>query len=97
MKTKISINRLAPAFASVLLAVVLTGCYKEAQQKEQTTNSEFNLELLFEKDGCKIYRFSDGGHAVYWTDCRGKVESVYTQSSGKSSHEVRVQNETVVK
>jgi len=97
MKTKNLFNRLNATFASVLLAVVLTGCYKEAQKKEQTTNSEFNLELLFEKDGCKIYRFLDGGRAVYWTDCRGKVESVYTQLSGKSSQEIRVQNETVVK
>ena len=85
------------AFASVLLAVVITGCYSQAQQKEQTTNSEFKLELLFEKNGCKIYRFLDGGRAVYWTDCRGKIESIYTTSSGKTSHEVRVQNETVLK
>lgn len=37
MKTKISINRLAPAFASVLLAVVLSGCLdrREPMKQEQ--------------------------------------------------------------
>lgn len=85
-----------PAIAAMcLLCAVLSGCLKDGQQTEQTTNAGFEVELLFEKEGCKIYRFTDGGHAVYWTDCRGKVESVYQQSSGKSSYEVRVLNETV--
>ena len=34
MKTKISINRLAPAFASVLLAVVLSSCTDESVAKK---------------------------------------------------------------
>ena len=34
MKTKISINRLAPAFASVLLAVVLSSCTDESGAKK---------------------------------------------------------------
>ena len=88
-------TKTAIALYAMLAVVLLSGCLKEGQQTEQTTNGEFKVELLFEKDGCKIYRFTDGGHAVYWTNCRGKVESVYQQSSGKSSHEERVQNETV--
>lgn len=76
-------------------ALLMCGCLKKGQQVEQTTNAEIKMELLFEKDGCKIYRFVDAGHAVYWTDCRGKVESVYSQSNGKSSHEERVQNQTI--
>lgn len=90
LKTKAAI-----ALSAMLAVVLLSGCMKEGQQTEQTSNEGVNVELLFEKDGCKIYRFIDGIHAVYWTDCRGKVESVYQQKNGKSSHEERVQNETV--
>ena len=81
----------------IIIAILLTGCMKDAQQKEGTSNGNFNVELLFEKDGCKVYRFFDGGHAIYWTDCRGKLETAYRQSNGKSSYEVRIQNETVTK
>lgn len=80
---------------SVLSLSLFCSCLNDAQHKVETSNSNFEVEFLFEKDGCKIYRFMDGGHAVYWTDCRGKIETVYNQSSGKSSHEVRTQNETV--
>ena len=94
---KFKISTVTAIAVYAMLAVVLTGCLKNGQQQEQTSNGNFNVELLFEKDGCKIYRFTDGGQAVYWTDCIGKVETAYQQSSGKSSHEVRVQNETVAK
>lgn len=80
---------------SVISLALFCSCLNEAHNKVETTNSNFEVEFLFEKDGCKIYRFIDGGHAVYWTDCRGKVEDVHNESSGKSSHEVRTQNETV--
>lgn len=81
----------------LLVTTIFTGCMKDGQEKVSTSNSNFELELLFEKDGCKVYRFSDGGHAVYWTNCDGRIESVYQQSNGKSSTEVRVQNETTSK
>lgn len=84
--------------ALILLAtVIFTGCMKDGQDKVLTSNSNFEVQLLFEKDDCKIYRFIDGGHAVYWTNCDGRIESVYQQSNGKSSYEVRVQNETTSK
>jgi hypothetical protein len=97
MKKQISILRLAAAFASAALLLLFTGCQPlpREQQTIPTTNSEFTLYLLFEKDGCKIYRFEDGRRDVYWTDCRGKIESIHTESNGKSSKEVRVQNEIV--
>jgi hypothetical protein len=68
---------------------LLTSCIKESQSIEKTDNPEFKLELLFKKDACKIYRFYDGINNVYWTDCRGKIET--TQNNGKSSN--KVQNE----
>ena len=47
------------------------------------------MELLFEQDGCKMYRFKDGTRYVYWVNQTGKVNSDYMQ--GKT----RVRMETI--
>lgn len=48
--------------AITLLAVFfLSSCEKEAKEKVSTNNASFNAELLFEVDGCKVYRLEDGG------------------------------------
>ncbi len=78
----------------ILATIFLSSCVKDAQVTVNTTNSNFKVELLFEQDGCKMYRFKDGGHYVYWSNCKGKTETVYNESSGKSTHEVRIQNIT---
>ena len=68
----------------LLLAVtLLASCDKEAKETEQ--NGEFTIEYLFEKNGCKMYRFEDCGRYIYWCDCQGKVNSDYTILSGKST------------
>ena len=83
MKTKTLFNRYTPAFASLLLAAVLfTGCVQDA--KESVQNGNFTVEFLFEQNGCKMYRFKDGGRYVYWSDCQGKVQSDYSTQSGKT-------------
>ena len=66
--------------AAALLS--LAACRKREQSVEATTNSNFNLELLFEKDGCKVYRFYDQ-RWVYYTTCDGSVQ--YEQKHGKST------------
>jgi hypothetical protein len=80
--------------ALIIITLLFIGCAKDAKKTVETTNANFKVELLFENDGCKVYRFEDDGHYVYYTDCRGKVESVYQQNTGKMSYEVRIQNET---
>lgn len=53
MKTKISINRLAPAFASMLLAVVLLGC-GSSQETRFVCNCEQQKQLqTFVKESIK--------------------------------------------
>lgn len=62
----------------------LISCAGDA--KETVQNGNFKVELLFEQNGCKMYRFHDGGsRVVYWADCSGKVNSDYTTSTGKST------------
>lgn len=78
----------------ILTAILFTGCLNEGQERQKTSNQEIEVTLLFEKDGCKVYRFVDGGKSVYWTDCRGKVE--YASKKGyKGGSVTRTQNETV--
>lgn len=79
----------------IILLVTFTSCFKEPQQVDQTSNVDIKLALLFEKDGCKVYRFFDGGRAVYYTDCKGKVQYSYNHSDDKTTYRVEVQNETV--
>lgn len=83
MKNKSSINRSTLAFASLLLAAVLfTGCVHNA--KESVQNENFTVEFLFEQNGCKMYRFRDGGRYIYWSDCQGRVQTDYSSQSGKT-------------
>lgn len=56
----------------------LFGCKKEAISSEKTKINNIELELLFEKDGCKMYRFNDGGRNVYWATCEGKTSYSYS-------------------
>lgn len=44
-------------------------------------NATYNVEYLFEHDGCKVYRFRDQGHYVYFTNCKGDVTSIESNDS----------------
>jgi len=74
--------------ALVLLAVALTSCEGVALRKEQTNNDEFKVELLFEHDGVKVYRFWDGGRSHYFTN---KGETMSSQTSGKTRYDENIQ------
>lgn len=62
-------------------------------ERHETTNEHFKVDLLFEKDSCKIYRFTDQGRDIYWSDCRGKMQYSYT-TGGKNKHTEHVENIT---
>ena len=52
--------------------ILFTSCKREPTEVVETNNNSFNVELLFEVDGCKVYRFWDGGYK-YFTTCNGIV------------------------
>lgn len=70
----------------ILAIVLLNSCGHEAIEAETTIQNGIELDLLFEKDGCKVYRFHDYGRAIYWSDCRGRTEYSYSTRSGKTNH-----------
>ncbi len=36
-------------------------------------NNTYNVEYLFEHEGCKVYRFRDQGQYVYFTNFKGET------------------------
>lgn len=74
--------------ALVVLAVALTSCESGALKKEQTNNNEFEIELLFEHDGIKMYRFWDDRRSHYFTN---KGETISSQTSGKTRYDENIQ------
>lgn len=74
----------------IISLVALCGCKGEAIETTQTNNAEYKLELLFENEGCKVYRFSDGG-TRYYTDCSGSVS--WKERHGKHTIDKEVQTE----
>lgn len=90
---KFKLRRTAAIIGYTVLAVVLfSSCIKDA--KESVQDGDFNIEFLFEHNGCKVYRFKDGGRYIYWSDCSGRMSSDYIEPMGKSSHTVRMESFT---
>ncbi|MDR2913237.1 MAG: DUF4884 domain-containing protein [Tannerella sp.] len=44
-------------------------------------NKTYDVEYLFEHDGCKVYSFYDRGNRVYFTNCNGDVTSFVNDST----------------
>ena len=51
----------------------MVGCANDPIKVDRTDNPDMNVSLLFEKDGNKIYRFSDAGHYVYYVVPSGQT------------------------
>jgi len=65
--------------------IFLSACTKKGKPIDLSQYGDFQLELLFEHDSCKVYRFVDGGRCIYWSDCRGKIQADYTTQAGKTT------------
>jgi Domain of unknown function (DUF4884) len=77
-------------FLMLILGLFLgTSCKREAKEVAVTNNSSFQVELLFEVDGCKVYRFWDGGNR-YFTQCSGSVQ---WKTNGKSPTQYEIQTD----
>jgi len=44
-------------------------------------NKTYEVDFLFEHDGCKVYRFYDCGNFVYFTNCQNNVSSIVNDST----------------
>lgn len=63
-------------FAVLAALLVLAACAVPAKpiySKPTENNKDYKIEYLFEHEGCKVYRFSDMGNWVYFTNCNGET------------------------
>lgn len=74
----------AVALSALLGALLLTACDKDPVSTGPTNNPNVQVDLLFEKDGYSVYRFSDSGHNIYYVTPVGQVHTAWTQSCGKN-------------
>jgi hypothetical protein len=77
----------------LLIALVFASCKREAERQVVVTNANFKVELLFEVDGCKVYRFNDNGYK-YFTTCKGNVswDETTTQNTGTTTRTITQQH-----
>jgi hypothetical protein len=78
-----------PIFFFVLVvftAVAFTACNK-VPQATTTKGNNIKVELLFEQDSVKVYRFYDGGYYHYFTT-RG--ETMSTKTAGKTTYQENI-------
>lgn len=65
-----------------LLGAATSNCLATPMETRATGNPNIDVSMLFEHDGCRVYRFVDGARAVYYTDCRGAT--AWEESCGRN-------------
>lgn len=62
-------------FLLLLIPAMAASCATQIPLKEgkSENNKTYDVDYLFEHGGCKVYRFYDRGHYVYFTNCRGEA------------------------
>lgn len=82
--------------STLVIAAILIGCKQTPVLKTiQTNNPNYNVKLLFENDGCKVYRFLDqqSYEYVYYTDCRDNGSTVtsmqWQERRGKTERQMK--------
>jgi hypothetical protein len=54
--------------------------YQPVSTKKPDNNKNYDVDFLFEYEGCKVYRFYDYGNYVYFTNCRNETTSFSNDS-----------------
>jgi hypothetical protein len=71
----------------LIFLLLLTSCEKDGLITTRTANQNFYVDFLFEIEGVKVWRFSDGGRYHYFTS---KGETISSQKQirmvGKQSY-----------
>lgn len=68
---------------AIIVAIGSTSCSvnEPLVRAKAQNNNTYQIDYLFEHDGCKVYRFQDDGRYVYFTNCTGDVTSVDNDST----------------
>lgn len=77
-------NSLVKTMLLSFLVVVLGSCAFMTQPIASSTpenNKTYQVDYLFEHEGCKVYRFTDMGSYVYFTNCSGEITNIKNDST----------------
>lgn len=80
--------------AGIFLAIdmfLFGGCTNPSPDKttRSDSNPSYDVSLLFDHDGCKVYRFYDIGTARYFVKCGNSSSTSYSYMQGKMQrHEI---------
>jgi len=70
----------------LLLLLSLTACAVDPVETRITSNPNVSVALLFEHEGCRVYRFYDNGASRYYAKCQGGTATVMHQvQSGENN------------
>ncbi len=72
-------------FLALTLVVTTVCCLNDPVSTQPTNNAHVPVSLLFEHDGCKVFRFTDGQYARYFAlgTC-GDASVSHVESCGKN-------------
>lgn len=86
-------NSLIKSILLIVISIYLTSCIAQRpiQKAKPGNNLTYDVEYLFEYEGCKVYRFYDMGNYVYFTNCNGDVTSI-TADSAKTRNTNSIKN-----
>jgi hypothetical protein len=75
-------------FLILICALIFAGCAKRGQSIEAQSQDDFEVALIFEVEGTKVYRFYDAGRFHYFAvrNTASMLKTQYTQTNGKASY-----------
>lgn len=69
-------------FLGLIAVALVAGCAKEPESVATVGAGGVQAETLFTHEGCRVYRFSDNGRYVYYTNCSGSAK--WAENCGKN-------------
>ena len=65
--------------------IAFTACYVGTPlvTSNAENNRTYEVDYLFEHEGCKVYRFYDNGNYVYFTNRAGEVTTIKNDSTDR--------------
>lgn len=79
----------------VMFVLFGSGCNEKTSIPTSTSNPTYTVQLLFELDGCKVYRFDDAGHWIYYSTCRGGFQWYKREGKTTRRHEVVTEDDAI--
>lgn len=82
-------------YSLLFFLLFINSCAKKGSpQLVKESNDNFEVEKLFKKDKCSVYRFLDNGRYHYFTDCMETISDYSTTSTYPCGKNICYRTET---